>query len=48
MKKKVALFLVLAMVMLALAACGGGAKEEAPAQDNNAPAAGAVRQDWQS
>ena len=45
MKKKVALFLVLAMVMLALAACGGGAKEEAPAQDNSgsAPAAGAVK-----
>lgn len=42
MKKKVALFLVLAMVMLALAACGGGAKEEAPAQDN-APADGAVK-----
>ena len=42
MKKKVALFLVLAMVMLALAACGGGAKEEAPAQDNT-PAAGAVK-----
>jgi hypothetical protein len=43
MKKKVALFLVLAMVMLTLAACGGGAKEEAqaPAQDN--AAAGAVK-----
>ena len=33
MKKKVALFLVLAMVMFAFAACGGGAKEEAPADD---------------
>jgi hypothetical protein len=30
------------MVMLALAACGGGTKEEAPAQDNT-PAAGAVK-----
>lgn len=44
MKKKVALFLVLAMVMLALAACGGAAKEETPAQDNGgASAAGAVK-----
>lgn len=42
MKKKAALFLVLAMVMLALAACGGGAKEEAPAQDS-ATASGAVK-----
>ena len=30
MKKKVALFLVLAMVMFAFAACGGGAAEETP------------------
>lgn len=41
MKKKVALLLVLAMVMFAFAACGGGAKEEAPAEE--APVAGAVK-----
>lgn len=39
MRKKLALFLVLAMVMLALAACGGGAKEEAPAEETPAAAA---------
>jgi len=33
MKKKVALWLVLAMVMFAFAACGGGAQEEAPAEE---------------
>jgi predicted small lipoprotein YifL len=43
MKKKVALFLVLAMVMLALAACGGGAKEEAQAPADDNAAAGAVK-----
>lgn len=42
MRKKLALFLVLAMVMLALAACGGTAKEEAPPVDNS-PAAAAVK-----
>lgn len=41
MKKKVALMLVLTMVMFALAACGGGAKEEAPAEET--PAAGVVK-----
>ncbi|HWQ78017.1 MAG TPA: hypothetical protein VN381_04335 [Anaerovoracaceae bacterium] len=46
MKKKVALLLVLAMVMLAFAACGGGAPEENPNEtpsDENPPAAGAVK-----
>jgi len=41
MKKRIALFLVLAMVLLAFAACGGGAKEEAPAEE--APAADVVK-----
>ncbi len=41
MKKKVALLLVLAMVMFAFAACGGGAAEETPAEET--PAAGVVK-----
>ena len=38
MKKKLALFLSLTMVMLALAACGGGTQEEASADGSNGSA----------